>query len=91
MYLHLFMPFVDYLAFEGLLNLFARALPSTNNSDRGRAKRTSFIHSVFKGTAPPEAAAIADSIIDLLENVPSSDWDETSIKIVDAFAEGNIS
>ncbi|KAI0717578.1 hypothetical protein C8T65DRAFT_737905 [Cerioporus squamosus] len=81
----------DCLAFEGLLNLFARALPSTNNSAIGRAKRTAFIHSVFKGTAPPEATTIADTICELLEDIPSSDWEETSINIVDAFARGNIS
>ena len=82
---------IDYLALEGLLNLFARALPSTNNSATGRAKRTMFIQSVFKNTAPPEAVTISTSVSELLENVPSSDWEETSAKIVDAFAKGNIS
>ncbi|RDX43083.1 hypothetical protein OH76DRAFT_1410522 [Lentinus brumalis] len=80
----------DYLPLEGLLNLFARALPSTNNSAGGRAKRTAFIHVAFKNTAPPEAANIARSVTNLLEDVPSSDWEETCLKIVDAFAKGNI-
>ncbi|RPD70368.1 hypothetical protein L226DRAFT_230828 [Lentinus tigrinus ALCF2SS1-7] len=81
----------DYLALEGLLNLFARALPSTNNSASGRVKRTTFIQSVFKSTVPPEAGGIADSVSQLLENVPSSDWEETAVKVLDAFARGNIS
>lgn len=89
-YLHSVMLFVDYLPLEGLLNLFARALPSTNNSAGGRAKRTAFIHVAFKNTAPPEAANIARSVTNLLEDVPSSDWEETCLKIVDAFAKGNI-
>ena len=80
----------DYLALESLLNLFARALPSTNNSAPGRARRTAFIHSVFGSTAPPEVAAVGLEIAQILENVPTSDWEETSVKIVDALARGNV-
>ena len=80
----------DYLALEGLLNLFARILPSTNKSATGRAQRTTFIHSVFRNTAPPELAHIGDKVADILEHVPTSDWDETSLKIVEALAKGSI-
>ena len=80
----------DYLALENLLNLFARVLPSTNNSVSGRARRTTFIESVFKQSAPPECAAMGTEIAELLEHIPSSDWDETSLKIVKVLAEGNI-
>ncbi|KAI0773578.1 hypothetical protein C8Q74DRAFT_1265430 [Fomes fomentarius] len=80
----------DYLALEGLLNLFARILPSTNNSLAGRTRRTAFIHSVFKNTASPEAAAIGDEIAHILENVPTSDWEATSAKMIDVLASGSI-
>ncbi|TBU29160.1 hypothetical protein BD311DRAFT_806382 [Dichomitus squalens] len=80
----------DYLALESLLNLFARALPSTRGSASGRTRRTAFIHSVFLQTAPPESAVVAKEITDLLERVSSSDWDETSLQIVDALARSSI-
>ncbi|KAI0368429.1 hypothetical protein BV20DRAFT_1054014 [Pilatotrama ljubarskyi] len=80
----------DYLALEGLLNLFARALPSTHNSASGRSKRTAYIHSVFKACAPPESVTTANRIAELLENVTTSDWEETALRIVDLLAQGNI-
>ncbi|KAI0640582.1 hypothetical protein C8Q79DRAFT_445049 [Trametes meyenii] len=80
----------DYLALEGLLNLFARALPSTNNSASGRAKRTAYIHSVFKSCVPPEALGLGAEICELLENVPTSNWEDTAMKIVDVLAKGNL-
>ncbi|KAI0751808.1 hypothetical protein C8Q80DRAFT_599396 [Daedaleopsis nitida] len=80
----------DYLALEGLLNLFARVLPSTNKSSSGRAQRTTFIHSVFESTAPPELAHTGRQITEILEHVPTSDWEETSYRIVDALARGNV-
>ena len=80
----------DYLPLESLLNLFARVLPTTNNSMSGRTQRTDFIRSVFKSTAPPEASSTAATICDILENVPTSNWEETSIKIISTLAEGNI-
>ena len=83
--------FADYLALESLLNLFARALPSTHGSASGRVRRTAFIHSVFLQTAPPESVAVAKEISDLLEQVSSSNWDETSLKIADALARSSIS
>ncbi|OJT04411.1 hypothetical protein TRAPUB_4867 [Trametes pubescens] len=81
----------DYLAIEGLLNLFARAIPSTHNNPAGRSRRTAYIHSVFKSCAPQEATATGDEIVELLENVPTSNWDDTAMKIVDVLARGNIS
>ncbi|KAH9887682.1 hypothetical protein C8Q73DRAFT_712867 [Cubamyces lactineus] len=80
----------DYLALEGLLNVFARALPSTYNSASGRAKRTAYIQSVFVTRAPPELISTGRAIADLLENVPTSDWEETALKIVDVLAKANI-
>ncbi|KAL7281904.1 hypothetical protein ACG7TL_003370 [Trametes sanguinea] len=75
---------------EGLLNLFARALPSTQNSSAGREKRTAYIHSVFKSCAPPEVASAGLEIAEILENVPTSNWDETALKIVDVMSRANI-
>ncbi|CDO76346.1 hypothetical protein BN946_scf185011.g10 [Trametes cinnabarina] len=80
----------DYLAMEGLLNLFARTLPSTHNSSSGRAKRTAYIQSVFTSCAPPEVASAGSEIAELLEHVPSSNWDESALKIVGAMARANI-
>ncbi|KAI0333417.1 hypothetical protein GY45DRAFT_1359668 [Cubamyces sp. BRFM 1775] len=80
----------DYLALEGLLNVFARALPSTHNTASGRAKRTAYIQSVFITRAPPELTSTGRIIADLLENVPTSDWEETALKIVDVLAKANI-
>ncbi|KAJ3009534.1 hypothetical protein NUW54_g2748 [Trametes sanguinea] len=80
----------DYLAMEGLLNLFARALPSTHNSSAGRVKRTAYIHSVFQSCAPPEVVSAGTEIAELLENVPTSNWDETSLKIVEVISRANI-
>ncbi|KAI9059054.1 hypothetical protein FKP32DRAFT_1596702 [Trametes sanguinea] len=80
----------DYLAMEGLLNLFARALPSTHNSSAGRAKRTAYIHSVFQSCAPPEVVSAGTEIAELLENVPTSNWDETAHKVVEVMSRANI-
>lgn len=81
---------IDYLPLEGLLNLFARALPSTNKSAAGRARRTAYIQSVFVASATPEAKATGREVAGLLEDVPSSDWEETAARIIDALANGNI-
>ncbi|KAI0666118.1 hypothetical protein C8Q78DRAFT_1061541 [Trametes maxima] len=80
----------DYLALEGLLNIFARALPSTNNSAPGRAKRTAYIHSVFKSCEPPDALGLGTVISQLLEDVPTSNWEDTAVRLVDILAKGNI-
>ncbi|KAI0352490.1 hypothetical protein OH77DRAFT_1513260 [Trametes cingulata] len=80
----------EYLPLEGLLNLFARALPSTHNSTSGRSKRTAYIHSVFTACSPPDSIVTAKEIAELLENVPTSNWEETALRIVDLLAEGNI-
>ena len=81
---------VDYLPLECLLNLFARLLPSTNGTASGRAERTAFIRSVFKSPSPPEVSDAGAEICNLLENVPTSNWEETSVKIVDALASANV-
>ncbi|KAI0771692.1 hypothetical protein BD413DRAFT_613184 [Trametes elegans] len=80
----------DYLALEGLLNLFARAIPSTRSSASGRSKRTAYIHSVFRSSTPPELLAVGSEVAELLENVPSGNWEETASKIVDVLSKGNI-
>ncbi|KAM5540703.1 hypothetical protein V8D89_005734 [Ganoderma adspersum] len=80
----------DYLALECLLNLFARILPSTNASTSGRERRTAFVQSVFLRTAPPESSTTGREIADLLERVSSSDWDETSLKLVNVMARCSI-
>ncbi|KAJ8495438.1 hypothetical protein ONZ51_g1700 [Trametes cubensis] len=80
----------DYLALEGLLNVFARALPSTHNSESGRAKRTAYIQTVFVTCAPPELISTGEAVADLLENVPTSDWEKTALKIVDVLAKANV-
>ncbi|KAI0820712.1 hypothetical protein BC628DRAFT_1395979 [Trametes gibbosa] len=81
----------DYLAIEGLLNVFARTIPSTHNSPSGRSKRTAYIDSVFRSCTLPEAIAAGSKIAELLANVPTSNWEETALKIVDILANGNIS
>ncbi|KAI8984848.1 hypothetical protein BD414DRAFT_489438 [Trametes punicea] len=80
----------DYLALEGLLNVFARALPSTHNSASGRARRTAYIKSVFTTCPPPEAVSSGAQIAEMLENVPTSNWEDTALRIVDVLADAMI-
>ncbi|OBZ66573.1 hypothetical protein A0H81_13373 [Grifola frondosa] len=80
----------DYLAIESLLNLFARVLPSTNNSASGRTQRTAFIQSVFVSPTTPEVTVMGQEVAALLEHVPTRDWEETASKIVDVLGRGNI-
>ncbi|PCH34902.1 hypothetical protein WOLCODRAFT_155555 [Wolfiporia cocos MD-104 SS10] len=80
----------DFLPLESLLTLFARLLPSTKGTASGRAKRTAFIQSVFIKSSPPETTSIGQKISELLENVPSEDWDVTSRKIAEALAADNL-
>ena len=80
----------DYLPLEGLLNVFARILPSTNKSASGRAQRTSFIQAVFKFTAPPELCEAGGDICSILQNVVTSRWEDTALRIVDVLARASI-
>ncbi|TFY78090.1 hypothetical protein EWM64_g5922 [Hericium alpestre] len=71
----------DYVALEQLLDLLARLIPPTNNTAKGRASRKLFIEEVFINGGSD--AIPGDDIVKLLEFINSSEWEETSAKIVD--------
>ncbi|KAL0947132.1 hypothetical protein HGRIS_013263 [Hohenbuehelia grisea] len=75
----------DFLALESLLNLFAVLLPPTHNSTSGRAKRTAFIRDVFNSDSP-RLFPCGDELVQILQNVASSQWEVTSMKIIDVLA-----
>ncbi|KAH9936854.1 uncharacterized protein BXZ73DRAFT_76654 [Epithele typhae] len=52
----------------------------------GRAQRSSFISSVFKSTSPLDYKGAAEQICNILDNVSTSKWDETSVQIIDVLA-----
>ena len=79
----------DYLVVENILNLFARMIPPTNGNAAGRAERDTFIRSVFVQSSP-ENARTGEKLVKILENVPTSDWDQTAQKIIDTLANCNI-
>ncbi|KAF8892601.1 hypothetical protein BD779DRAFT_1784199 [Infundibulicybe gibba] len=70
----------DFLAIEALLQLFAKLLPSVAG---GREKRTEFINQVFD----PLTFSTGREIVGLLNSISSTDWDVTSLKIMDILAE----
>jgi hypothetical protein len=52
----------------------------------GREKRTKFIGEVFN----PSTFTCSAEIVHILESISTSDWEHTSIKIVDALARADI-
>ncbi|KZT02012.1 uncharacterized protein LAESUDRAFT_815615 [Laetiporus sulphureus 93-53] len=80
----------DFLPMESLLNIFARILPSTKEAGSSRAKRSAFIRSVFVCPQLPETADAGQKVAELLEYVPSTEWEETSRRIVDVVAAASL-
>lgn len=76
----------DFLVLEALLNLFARMIPSTNNTAAGRTRRTAFIRSVFLS----RGGSTSEKLVAILEDVPTSDWDQTASKLVETLADSDI-
>lgn len=81
---------LDFLVLESLLSLFARMIPSTNNTSRGRATRMDFIRSVFV-LSSPENATTGEKIVKMLERISTSEWEPTAAKILETLAASNIS
>ncbi|KAF8877621.1 hypothetical protein BD779DRAFT_1242099 [Infundibulicybe gibba] len=69
----------DFLAIKALLQLFATLLTSV----KGQKKRTEFINQVFD----PPTFSTNREIVGLLNSISSTDWDVTSLKIMDILAE----
>lgn len=75
------------MVLEALLNLFARMLPTANDTASGRARRNAFIANVFLSAS--EHTAAGEGIAKILEDVPTSDWEQTAIKLFQALADYN--
>ncbi|KZS99904.1 uncharacterized protein LAESUDRAFT_765115 [Laetiporus sulphureus 93-53] len=80
----------DFLPTESLLNIFARIFPSTKQAGSSRAKRSAFICSVFVSPQLPETADAGQKVAELLTYVPSTEWEETSRKIMDIVSAANL-
>ncbi|CAL1703773.1 unnamed protein product [Somion occarium] len=78
----------DFLVLESLLNLFARMMPSTNNTLAGRSSRLAFIRSVFGSS--PENQATGEVLVKMLEHISTRDWEPTAVKILETLASSNI-
>lgn len=81
--------YLDYLVLESVLNLFARMIPTSGSSSAGRATRRAFIRSVFVDSSPDDLGT-GEELANTVEHVTTSDWEETSAKIVDTLAGSNI-
>ena len=75
---------------EALLTLFARLLPSVKDSHSNNPKRAAYIKAVFLSPQHSEHASIGQSIAKLLEQEPSNEWEETSLRIVETLATANM-
>ena len=82
--------YAEFIVLESLLQLFARILPSTNHSTRGRGARMDFIRSVFVQSSP-ENKGTGEKICKLLERLSTTEWEPTALKILETFAAANIS
>ncbi|TRM61762.1 hypothetical protein BD626DRAFT_570473 [Schizophyllum amplum] len=74
----------EFVVVEHLLEVFATALPSSN--DQGGATRLRFIQDVFD----PALFRCHADVINILANMRSADWSETSPHIMAALAEGSL-
>ncbi|KAF8638504.1 hypothetical protein AX16_010487 [Volvariella volvacea WC 439] len=75
----------DFLTMEALLELLAKLLPSVI-SPEGRTRRANFIEEVFD----PKLFRCSKIVLEYLNSASSINWEDTSVKIMDALARQDI-
>lgn len=75
----------DFPAVEILLDIFGTLLPSTGNSESGRAKRIRFIQDVLRPFPSKE------ELTKNMGDMQSDQWEVTSRKIIDKLADDDVS
>jgi hypothetical protein len=75
---------LDYAALDVLLELLARLIPLTQGTAVGRARRKEYLQQVF--LTSPGIFSHGNDIVQLLERVPSDDWEETASELIDILA-----
>ncbi|KAI0318344.1 hypothetical protein OF83DRAFT_1116523 [Amylostereum chailletii] len=74
----------DILALDELLNVLATLIPVTKGHADGRERRMVFIRECFLHT--PIRHPRGKDIVGILDNISSSNWEETSERIIDMLA-----
>lgn len=77
----------DYLVIEALLDIVGWLIPRTNQTEKGATKRTEFIKSLF---GSEKHFSCSSELVDILQYISSSHWEDTVMKILDTLAESDI-
>ncbi|OAX41305.1 hypothetical protein K503DRAFT_516440 [Rhizopogon vinicolor AM-OR11-026] len=77
----------DYLVIEALLNIVGWLIPPTHKTEQGKAKRTEFIQELF---GSDRHFSCSQELVDILQYISSSHWEDTAMKIMDALARSDI-
>ncbi|KAG2146912.1 uncharacterized protein EDB93DRAFT_455734 [Suillus bovinus] len=77
----------DYLVIEALLDIVGWLIPITNQTEKGTVKRTEFINDLF---GSKKHFSCSSELVNLLQYISSSHWEDTVMKIMDALARSDI-
>ncbi|KAG1891502.1 hypothetical protein F4604DRAFT_419051 [Suillus subluteus] len=77
----------DYLVIEALLDIVGWLIPITNKTEKGTAKRTEFINNLF---GSEKHFSCSQELVDILQYISSSHWEDTVMNIMDALARSDI-
>ncbi|KAG2031386.1 hypothetical protein BDR03DRAFT_986444 [Suillus americanus] len=81
-------PFLeDYLVIEALLYVVGWLIPMSDNTEKGTAKRTEFINDLF---GSEKYFSCSPELVNILQYISSSYWEDTVMKIMDALAKNDI-
>lgn len=78
--------YLEYLAAETLFTLIARIMPSSSNSPDSPIARSKFMREIF--LIP--AFRSGKKMVQVLEDISKTDWDETAAVLIDILAADNI-
>lgn len=72
---------------EALLDIVGWLIPIANKTEIGTAKRTEFINDLFGSQKHFSCSA---ELVNILQYISSSHWEDTVMKIMDALARNDI-
>ncbi|TFK54143.1 hypothetical protein OE88DRAFT_1642744 [Heliocybe sulcata] len=81
----------EYLVLESLLTLLGRVIPANTAPNAKKSQRTEFLRQVFFLPCPTGKHAMGKELMDIMENAPMTDWDNTIMTAVDVLARADIS
>lgn len=62
-------------------------IPATHKTEQGKLKRTEFIQELFGSDSQ---FSCSQELVDILQYISSSRWEDTAMKIIDALARSDI-